>query len=135
MQEEHADDLARRQCPDPLWPRRLEVVDGACAELDGQRDRARLGELVAVEPEREPCLAREEVPASLCGIERPAFDEDVRRARELCRLGQDLTEHELDVGVRVVVLGRDRVQAEERRDAAGGAHDPQLGELGGRSSP
>ncbi len=47
-------------------PGRLEVVDRAGAELDRKRDRAALGELIAVEPQREAGrAARLEVAAGL----------------------------------------------------------------------
>ena len=42
---------------DAVGAGRLEVVDRPRAELDGERDRARLGELVAVEAEREAGVA------------------------------------------------------------------------------
>ena len=38
--QQHADDVARRELGDPVRARRLEMVDGARAELDGERDRA-----------------------------------------------------------------------------------------------
>ncbi|MFN7143608.1 MAG: efflux RND transporter permease subunit, partial [Myxococcota bacterium] len=57
------------------------------AELDGERDRTRLGELVAVQPEREPRVpARLEVAAGLRGVERSALQEHVGRLRQPGRL-------------------------------------------------
>src|SRR5438067_1475020 len=49
--EKHADDVARRQRAYAFLPCRLEVVDGTRAELDRERNRSLLGELVAVPPE------------------------------------------------------------------------------------
>ena len=46
-----------RRARDAVRPGRLEVVDRPRAELDRERDRARLRELVAVESEREPGVA------------------------------------------------------------------------------
>ena len=95
------------------------MVDGACPELDRERDGALLAELVAVEAKREPGVsARLEVAARLRRVERAALEEDVRRLRDPRRLGQDLGEREVEVGVGVVELGRDGVGAEPRRDAA-----------------
>jgi len=38
--QEHAHDVARREGPDPLLARSLEMVDGPGPELDGERDRS-----------------------------------------------------------------------------------------------
>ena len=62
-------------------------------------------------------------------VERAALEEDVGGLRELRRLGQDLREQEVDVRIAVVELGRHRVRAEPRRDAARGADRAQLREL------
>jgi hypothetical protein len=76
---------------------RLEVVDGARAEVDRERDRALLGELVAVQPQREACAsARLEVPARLVAIERAALEKDVRRLGEPGRLRENLGECEVE---------------------------------------
>ena len=70
--EADADDAASRERGDPVHPRRFEVVDGARAELDRQRDRAGLRELVAVEAQRESRpRAGLEVPARLCASNAP----------------------------------------------------------------
>ena len=64
------------------WPSRLEVVDGAGAELDRETDRAELGELVAVQPELEAGrAARLEVATGLLEVEGAALEEDVRGLR------------------------------------------------------
>ena len=55
--QQHADDVAVRERCDSRLARRLEVVDRACAELDRQRDRTSLRELVAVEAQREAGVA------------------------------------------------------------------------------
>ena len=46
--KDHADRVARRELPEAFFARRLEVVDRAGAELDRERDRPLLGELVTV---------------------------------------------------------------------------------------
>ena len=51
--QQDADDVARRELPDPVVPGHLEVIDGTGAELDRQRDRPLLGELIAVKPENQ----------------------------------------------------------------------------------
>ena len=93
----------RRRSPRARRPRRarrLQVVDGARAELDRERDRARLRELVAVEPQRQTrARGSRQVAPGLVGVERSAFEEHVRRIREPCRLRQHLREQEVDVGV------------------------------------
>ena len=111
--------------------RRLEMVDRARTELDRERDRARLGELVAVQSQRKARRAAGlEVAARLVGVERAPLEEDVGRLGERGRLGQDLGEQEVEVGVGVVELGRHRVRAEPGRHAAGRADGAKLGELG-----
>ena len=76
------------------------MVDGARAELDRERDRARLGELVAVEPQREAGVrARLEVAARVLGVERAALEEDVRRLAR-CRAASGSTSVEQEVDVR-----------------------------------
>ena len=80
--QEHSDDVARRKCAHTAVARRLEVVDGARAQLDCERDRALFGELVAVQAERETGVAAcFEEPARLSHVERPALEEDVGRLR------------------------------------------------------
>ena len=116
----------------PPSPRRLEVVDGPRAQLDRERDRTRLRELVAVQAQREPRVAAgRQVAACLRRVERPALEEDVRGLRELSRLRQHLVDEELDVrlGAGVRELGRDRVRAEPGRDAARVHDRAQLREL------
>ena len=111
---------------------RLEVVDRPCAELDRERDRALLGELVAVQAQREPGVAaRLEVAARLRRVERAALEEDVGGLGDLRRLGQHLGEREVEVRVGVAVeLRRHRVRAEPRRHAAGVADRAERRELG-----
>jgi hypothetical protein len=107
------------------------VVDRACPELDRERDRALLGELVAVQAEREPgCAARLEVAARLPLVERAALQENVRRLGDAHSLGQHVAQDEVEIGVAVSVeLGRHRVRAEPRRGTARVADRPQRGKL------
>src|SRR5207248_4593368 len=71
--QEDADDRARREHPDAGVARRLKVIDGAGAELDRERNRSLLGELVPVEAQSEPRgPARLEVAASLVDVEGPS---------------------------------------------------------------
>ena len=115
----------------PSVARRLEVVDGARAELDRERDRAGLRELVAVEAQREAGVAaRLEVAARLRRVEGAALEEDVGRFRDLGSFGQHLGEREVEVRVGVGELRRDRVRAEPRRDAARVADRAERRELG-----
>ena len=112
------------------------MVDRARAELDRERDRALLGELVAVQAQREAGVAaRLEVAARLRGVERAALEEDVRRLGELRRLRQHLGEREVEVRVGVVELGRHGVRAEPRRDAARAAIARSDASSVSRSSP
>ena len=109
------------------------MVDRPRAELDGEGDRARLGELVAVQPQREPCVAAgSQVAAGLLGVEGAALEEDVGGLGELRRLREHLPEEEVEVrvGAGVRELGRDSVRAEPRRDATGIPNDAKLRELG-----
>ena len=80
------------------------MVDGARLELDREVERADLGELVAVQAQREPVLARGlEVAPRLVDVEGAALAEDVGGLGEppLGDLGEDLVDAELDVGVGV----------------------------------
>jgi hypothetical protein len=86
-----------------------------------------------VQPELEPRRAtRPEVATRLLDVERPPLDEDVGRLRQPGRVGKDVGEQEVDVGVRAGVreLGRDRVRPEPGRNASHSLDRPQLGELG-----
>jgi hypothetical protein len=106
------------------------VVDRPRAELDGERHSPDLRELVAVEPQGEPGRAAgTEVAASLLDVERPALDEDVSGEGDSSRIGQDVRDQPVDVGVRVGVLRRHRVGAEPRGHAACAAHRLELCEL------
>ncbi len=118
---------------DAVRARRLEVVDASRAELDGERDRAALRELVAVQAQREPRVAaRGQVAACLRGVERATLEEDVRRVRKLRRLRQHLGQARSRDTRRVSRLGRHRVRAEPGRRAARSAHSAQRRELGRR---
>ena len=76
------------------------MVDAPRAEVDRERDRPALGELVAVQAEREPGRrARLEVAARLRRVERAALEEDVGRVGELRRLGEHVGEDEVEVRV------------------------------------
>ena len=58
--------------------RSLQVVYATGAELEGQRDRTPLGELVCVQAEREPVpSASLEITSRLGHLERTALQEDV----------------------------------------------------------
>jgi len=112
-------------------PGGLEVVDRSRAELDREPDRARFRELVAVQTQGQPGVAaRFEVAARLVGVERATLEKDVGRVRDLARVGQHLGQQEVDVRIAVLELGRHRVRAEPRRDAACRTNRAQLGELG-----
>ena len=109
------------------------MVDRPRAELDGERDRPRLRELVAVQPEREPRVpARRQVAARLLRVERASLEEDVGADGDLRRLGEHLREQEVDVrvGPCVGVFRRHRVRAEPRRDATRVPHRAELRKLG-----
>ena len=108
------------------------MVDRPCAELDRERDRAGLGELVAVQAQDETGgAAGLEVAPRLGGVEGAALEEDVGRLGQERGLGQHLREHEVEVGVAVAVeLGRHGVGAEEGRDPARGPDRAQRRELG-----
>ena len=117
--EQHADDVGARERGRALGSGRLEMVDGACPELDRERNGTRLAELVAVEAQCEPGVAtRLEVATRLRRVERTALEEDVRRLRDSRRFGQDLGEREVEVRLGVVELGWNGVRAEPGRDAA-----------------
>src|SRR3546814_4237484 len=74
-------------------PRRSADLDGAGAELDRERDRARLRELVAVQPQGEAVrLAGLEIAARLVDVEGPALEEDVGRLGELRSLREHRSE-------------------------------------------
>ena len=63
----------------PCRARRLEVVDRAGAELDREWHGAELGELIAVQSQRQPGGATGlQVAPRLVDVERAALDEDVR---------------------------------------------------------
>ena len=109
----------------------LEMVDRSGSELDRERDRPRLRELVTVEPEREPGLgAGEQVAPRLIHIESAALEEHVGRLRNARSAGQDVGQREGEVGVGAVELRRHRVRAEPCRYAACVPHCPQAGKLG-----
>ncbi len=129
--QEHAHDVARGERPDSGSTRRLEVVDRARPQLDRERDRAALRELVAVEAQREPGVAAgDQIAARLRGVERPALEKDIGRGRESRRVGQDLCEREVEVRVGIGGLGRHGVCAEPGRRAARRGHGPKRLELG-----
>src|SRR5206468_2342039 len=97
-------DVALCERTHAVLPRRLEVVDGACAELDRERDRTLLRELVAVEAQCEPgVLARPQVAPGLRRVERAALEEDVGGVGELRGVGQYLGQREVEIRVGVAV--------------------------------
>ena len=107
------------------------MVDRSRAELDRERDRPLLGELVAVQAEREPGVtARLEVAARLRSVEGAALEEHVGRLGDLRSLREYLGESEVQIGIRVAVeLRRNGMGAEPRRDPVRAADGPQRGEL------
>ena len=114
----------------PAEPGRLQVVDGSRAELDRQSDRSRLGELIAVESQRQAGRGtRLQVPTCLRSVERSSFEEDVGRFGERRGLWQDIRDQELDVRVCVGELGRHRVRAEPGGNAARSTYCPELRKL------
>ena len=67
------------------------MIDGARAELDRERDRSELGELIAVQAQREARVsACFEIPPSLVHSKRAALDEYVCSLGNRCRFGQHL---------------------------------------------
>src|SRR5919204_562564 len=56
--EQDSRHVASAERPDAVGSRRLEVVDRADAEVECEWNRAGLAELVAVQSEREPCVAK-----------------------------------------------------------------------------
>ncbi len=120
----------------PRLSGRLEVIDRASAQLDRQRDRTGLRELVAVQAQGEPGGgARFEEAPCLGHVERASFEEHVRRVGERGRLGQHLAEREVEVRVGVRELGRHRMRAEPGRRATRGTHRTQRVELGRQIEP
>src|SRR5215210_8948596 len=76
--EKHGRDVALCEKADAPFSGGLEVIHAAGAELDRQRDRTPLGELVGVQAEREPVLpARFEVAPRLRRLERAPLQKDV----------------------------------------------------------
>ena len=71
-----------------------------------------------------------EVPTRLCGVERAPLEKDVCSLGKLGGLRQDLADHELDVRLCLVKLGRHGVEPQVRRDAAFGGNRSQGRELG-----
>ncbi len=130
--EEDTGDVARGERDDSCRSGRLEVIHRARAELDRERDRTRLGELVAVQAEREAGIgAGAQVPARLLGVERSALEEHVRCLGETGCLGQHLVEQEVDVRIAPLLgeLGRNRVCAEPGGNAPRSANRAELREL------
>jgi hypothetical protein len=107
------------------------VVDRPHAELDRERDGALLGELVGVQTERETRIgAGTQIAPRLPGVERAALDEHVGGLREPGDIREDLRQDEVEVRIRIVVLGRHCVCAEPRGDSALVSDRLQRGELG-----
>ena len=87
------------------------MIHGARAELDRERDRTRLGELVSVQAEGETGVStRLEVATSNLDPERAALEKDIGGLGQSCSLGQHLVEQEVDVRLATFVreLRRDR---------------------------
>ena len=128
--EQNGRDVALGQGSYSVRACRLEVVDAHRAQLYGEGNAAGLGELVRVQAEPEAGLsACLEVAPGLSGVERTPLQEDVGGLGDLRRLREHLGEREVEVGVGIRELGRDRVRAEPGRRAARLADDPQHREL------
>src|SRR5207249_4483809 len=98
--QEHADDVALRERTHPVGTGRLEMVDRSRPELDRERYRARLRELVAVEAQLEAgAPARLQVPPGLVRVERASLEEDVGGLRQTRHLGQHLGDREVEIRV------------------------------------
>ena len=116
---------------DPGGAGRLEMIDAPRAELDGERDRTRFGELIPMQSQGEPGVsARLQVAPRLRRVERTALEEDVRRLGNPHDLRQHLGEGEVEVLVRAGELRRHRVSPEPGRDTAGRLDSSQGGDLG-----
>ena len=101
--------------------RRFEMVDRSRAELDRERNRTLLRELVAVQAQRQTRFgASGEIAPRLVGVERATLEEDVRGLRDFRRRGEHLREGEVEVRVCVAELRRHGMRTEPRRDTAGG---------------
>ena len=84
------------------------MIDGPGAELDRQRDRTLLGELIAVQAKSEPRgTASLEVAASLVDVERPLLEKDIRARGQPRSFRQDFGEREASQP-RSRDLGRER---------------------------
>src|SRR5215217_6319086 len=114
--EEYGCYVAPRQQDGRFMLRSFQVVYATGAELEGQRDRTPLGELVRMEAEREPVpLARLEVVSRLRHLERTALQEDVGGSGQGRCFWQHFMDHELHVLSRAIELGRYRVRSEKGR--------------------
>ena len=107
------------------------MIDGARAQLDRERDRPRLRELIPVEPQREARVpAGFEVPPRLGRVEGAALEEHVACFGEQRRSRQNLVEEEVEIRVGVAELGRHGMRAKPGRDAARCPDCAELCELG-----
>src|SRR5918994_7922854 len=94
--------------------RGFEVVHAAGAELEGQRDRTPLGELVRVQAEREPVLpARLKLASRLRHLERTTHQKDVGESGQGRCFWQHFMDHELHVLCRAIELGWNRVRSKK----------------------
>ena len=129
--QQHTSHVALGQRGDTLWPGRLEVVDRTRAELDRERNRTRLRELVTMEPQLEAVrAARLEIATSLRSVERASLEEDVCGLGELRRLREDVGQDEIEIGVCVRVPGRCGMRTEPRRDPTRRSDRAQRRQLG-----
>ena len=118
--QKNADDIARGEHSDAGVPGRLEMIDGPGAELDRQRDRTLLGELIAVQAKSEPRgTASLEVAASLVDVERPLLEKDIRARGQPRSFRQDFGEREVEIGIGVLELRRHSMGTEPGGDPAG----------------
>jgi len=96
------------------------MIHRAGAELDRQRDRALLGELVAVEAKRKTGgTARGQVAASLVDVERAFLEENIRGRRQPRCFRQDLGERKIEIRIGVRELRRHSMGTKPGRDPAG----------------
>src|SRR5215212_208864 len=114
--EEHSRYVAPRYQDGRFMLRSFQVVYATGAELEGQRDRTPLGELVGMQPGREPVLlARLQVASCLGDLERTTLQEDIGGSGQGRCFWQHFMDHELHVLSRAIELGRYRVRSEKGR--------------------
>ena len=134
--EQHGADIACGERGDAGRTGCLEVVDRPRAELDRERDRARLGELVAVQPGDE-AVARSPPRRyrSACSAEKAPRSRKTSAcsAQPRAPRGSTSATAKSEILVGRAELGRHRVRSEigrDRRDRVRARHSPKARELG-----